>query len=305
MRKINYIITEAFADRPFSGNPAGIVPDASQLTDEEMQKIAFEFNMEFGFFTPPISSQADFRARFFTSICEARISGHVAVAACHALFSEGLVDFSTTETSKTIILETNAGLRTLTLRRSPTGEVTAAFDLARPRFGRIYDPHGVEMTLELPAKSVLATRLWPQVISTGVRVLVVPMRNREILYTYKPDMKKVARYSRALKIGGPVFCTMETLDSEADIYCRYFFPNYGTDEDISSGVALGAVCCYLIRHEILSVQDTTSVVSEQGHTLQRPNKMSAEIKVDSQGDVLSIKIVGQALVVSHGTFYLP
>lgn len=66
MRKINYLITEAFADKPFCGNPAGIIPDASQLTEQEMQQIAQEFSTEFGFFTPATSSRGDFRARFFT-----------------------------------------------------------------------------------------------------------------------------------------------------------------------------------------------------------------------------------------------
>jgi len=305
MRKIDYTITEAFTTQPFSGNPAGIVTDALQLNDEEMQKIAREFNTEFGFFTPKASDQANFRARFFTPLCEARISGHVAVAGCHALVSEGLVDFPSTETTKKIALETNAGIRTLTINRTGAGSVSVAFDLARPRYGRIYDPHGVEMTLGLPAKSVLATRLWPQVISTGIRVLVVPVRNREILYNYKPDFRKVAEYSRALSIGGPVFCTMQTVDPEADIYSRFFFPGYGTDEDICSGVALGPICCYLIRHGILPIHRKLTVVSEQGHTLQRPNKMKAEIVADELGNILSIHIIGQAVTVSRGTFFLP
>ena len=219
--------------------------------------------------------------------------------------SEGFIDFPSNETTKTITIETNAGYRSLTLNRLKPDDISVAFELATPRFGRIYDPKSVEIALGLPAKSILATRLWPQVVSTGIRVLVVPIRNREILYGYKPDFQKVAQYSQALNIGGPVFCSMQTLDPGANIYSRYFFPEYGTDEDIASGVAFGAICCYLIRHVFQGVGSEVTIISEQGHTLQRPNKMTAEINVDDEGKVISIKVLGKGLIVSRGTLFLP
>ena len=305
MRKIDYHIVEAFTNRPFTGNPAGIITDVKDLSDFEMQQITREFCTEFGFFQPGTADQSDFCVRFFTSHCEAHISGHVAIAGCYTLFQKGLVPFPDTISQSSISIDTKAGKRYLELYRNESGDISISFNLDKPRFGKIYDPKLIEANLELPLKSVLATRLWPEVVSTGIRVLVIPLRNREILLHYKPNFQKIAEFSKILNIGGPVFCTMETLDSQADIYCRYFFPQYGTNEDISSGVAMGAVSCYLVRQGILSAENAVQITSEQGHTLNRPNKITAKIELDHGKHIVSVHIIGQATMVASGTLILP
>lgn len=45
MRKFKIYQVDAFTDEPFGGNPAGVVPEAEGLTEEEMQKIAREMNL--------------------------------------------------------------------------------------------------------------------------------------------------------------------------------------------------------------------------------------------------------------------
>jgi trans-2,3-dihydro-3-hydroxyanthranilate isomerase len=43
MKQITVFQVDAFTTHPFSGNPAGVVPDADGLTDHQMQQIAREF----------------------------------------------------------------------------------------------------------------------------------------------------------------------------------------------------------------------------------------------------------------------
>ena len=62
MSKRRVLILDAFTDQPFYGNPCGVVPDASGLTDEEMQKIARELNLPETSFVSG-SDKADFRVR--------------------------------------------------------------------------------------------------------------------------------------------------------------------------------------------------------------------------------------------------
>jgi len=45
LRKVRIYQVDAFSDRPFGGNPAGVVPEAEGLSETEMQKIAREMNL--------------------------------------------------------------------------------------------------------------------------------------------------------------------------------------------------------------------------------------------------------------------
>ena len=60
-----YELWDVFTTEPFSGNPLAVVPDASGLTDVQMQRIANEFNLSETSFVLP-SGTADVRARYFT-----------------------------------------------------------------------------------------------------------------------------------------------------------------------------------------------------------------------------------------------
>ncbi len=89
MAIIPFHIVDAFADHPFTGNPAAIIPNAASLSDAEMLQITDELSMEAGFVLPPERSDADVRLRFFTSRREAPLSGHVVIAAFASMADRG------------------------------------------------------------------------------------------------------------------------------------------------------------------------------------------------------------------------
>ena len=83
----------AFTERPFAGNPAGVVPQAEGLSDEQMQAIAAELNdvSETAFILNPDEDDADLRLRFFTSTTEVDLCGHATVAALFTLAWSGRI----------------------------------------------------------------------------------------------------------------------------------------------------------------------------------------------------------------------
>jgi PhzF family phenazine biosynthesis protein len=83
---ITYYHVDAFTDRLFSGNPAGVCPLERWLPDEILQYIAAENNLsETAFFIP----QGEvFHLRWFTPTIEVDLCGHATLAASHVLFSE-------------------------------------------------------------------------------------------------------------------------------------------------------------------------------------------------------------------------
>ncbi|GHJ39742.1 PhzF family phenazine biosynthesis protein [Streptomyces sp. TS71-3] len=95
-------VVDAFTDRPFAGNPAGVcLLPAGQWPEEAwMQRVAAEMNhAETAFALPlPGGAEADWAIRWFTPRVEAELCGHATLATAHVLRTErgllGTVRFS-------------------------------------------------------------------------------------------------------------------------------------------------------------------------------------------------------------------
>jgi len=75
---------DAFAVRPFEGNPAAVCPLEQWLPDELMQSIALENNLsETAFFIPRGDG---YSIRWFTPATEVDLCGHATLASAHVLF---------------------------------------------------------------------------------------------------------------------------------------------------------------------------------------------------------------------------
>lgn len=86
MLKLPIYQVDAFADGPFTGNPAAVVPLDSWIGDEQMQAIAEENSLsETAFFVP---EGEGYRIRWFTPVDEVDLCGHATLASAHVLFKE-------------------------------------------------------------------------------------------------------------------------------------------------------------------------------------------------------------------------
>src|SRR5882757_2360530 len=84
--KTPYFEVDAFASKPFHGNPAGVCPLTHWLDDATMQNIAAENNLsETAFFVP---RGDDFDLRWFAPEVEIDLCGHATLASAFILFSE-------------------------------------------------------------------------------------------------------------------------------------------------------------------------------------------------------------------------
>jgi len=82
--ELSFFQIDAFTDKPFTGNPAAVVPLKEWLPDEMMQKIASEMNLsETAFFVP--LSDRHYHLRWFTPTIEARLCGHATLSSALAL----------------------------------------------------------------------------------------------------------------------------------------------------------------------------------------------------------------------------
>lgn len=78
---------DAFTDRPFAGNPAGVVPLAAWTEDALMQRMAFEHGLaETAFFVK--TGEDRFHLRWFTPGAEVDLCGHATLAAAFVVFTQ-------------------------------------------------------------------------------------------------------------------------------------------------------------------------------------------------------------------------
>src|SRR3546814_16360801 len=79
---------DAFADRPFTGNPAAVMPLDAWLSDDLLQKMAAENSLaETAFLVPDDSGEDDYELRWFTPGVEVALCGHATLASGHVLLS--------------------------------------------------------------------------------------------------------------------------------------------------------------------------------------------------------------------------
>lgn len=96
MTEYKLIQVDAFADRPFTGNPAAVMPLDAWLPDEILQAIADENNLsETAFTVPDASGKADYELRWFTPTTEVALCGHATLASGHVLIEGDSIRFRT------------------------------------------------------------------------------------------------------------------------------------------------------------------------------------------------------------------
>jgi len=86
MTELRFVQVDAFADRPFTGNAAAVIPLDSWLPDDTLQAIAMENNLsETAFTIPSGDGEADYELRWFTPTTEVALCGHATLASGHVL----------------------------------------------------------------------------------------------------------------------------------------------------------------------------------------------------------------------------
>lgn len=86
--------TIAFQDKPGGGNPCPVTVDADDLSTEEMQKMAHDFQQESAFLMKPATAGCDVKARYFVPLHEMEMCVHATVASTMVLVDQGLIDHS-------------------------------------------------------------------------------------------------------------------------------------------------------------------------------------------------------------------
>ncbi len=205
----SFVQIDAFADRPFTGNPAAVCLPDSPRSDEWMQAIAGELNLSETAFLERHNN--GFGLRWFTPKFEVDLCGHATLASAHFLWEAGQL-----KREETAVFQTKSG------------ELTATID-------------GDWIVLDFPALKVEpAPPPAGLEAALGVNVIVAAQSEFDILAEVEPEtiLRELSPNLSALaEIEARGIIVTAKGDGEFDFVSRFFAPRAGVPEDQVTGSA--------------------------------------------------------------------
>lgn len=301
-RSLKFYQADVFTGQPFGGNPVAVFPDAEGLTDDQLQRIAREMNLsETVFVFPPTDPAAAARLRIFTPTQEIPFAGHPVLGTFYVLAH--LKRISIQDGITRVMQECNIGLYPIEVHADQGSVVRVVMAQPKPEFldpiGAIDELYLIAAALGIP-KHVIADAKWPlQVVSTGLPVLIVPVRTLTAARSITPDASAIIKICERFGANGIMVFTTVTVESFASVHARMFAPKIGILEDPATGSAGGALGAYLVHNGVVEVGPTTEILIEQGYELDRPSRILVQVK--SEDDVIQgVTVGGQCVMVVEG-----
>ncbi|NJC35115.1 PhzF family phenazine biosynthesis protein [Sphingomonas jejuensis] len=242
--RLPFTQVDAFADRPFGGNPAAVVPLDAWLPDDVLQRIAEENNLSETAFTVPTDGDADYELRWFTPTTEVALCGHATLASGHVLIgAREAVRFRTRRSGVLTVGRGRDGGYTLDLPATPTA----------PR----EDP-ALLAALGVDGQSFRST-------GGAEDVAVILVADEAAVRACAPDMARLRDI--------PVMAIVTAPGDDADMASRVFVPAWGVDEDPVTGSAHAALAPFWAQR--LARLDMTAVQASR-----REGRMRCEVRGD-------------------------
>ena len=297
---MKFQIVDAFTDKLFGGNPAGVVilGENDDFPDEEiMRKTAAELRYSETAFVKQLG-EARFRTRYFTPAAEVELCGHATIGTFYTLLQRGMI-----RAGKTYINETLSGTLEIAVEKS-----SILMDMARPQiFGSIEGKEALEelygiMGLAFEGQGLYVKKpelaFVPKMVSTGLTDIILPVKDEAELEKIAPDFAALTELSRRYEVVGVHAFTCNGADGL--IHARNFAPLYDIDEEAATGTSNGALTYYLHSYGLIEPEKIYTVV--QGEKMGRPSKISARLVI--KGGEPLIKVGGFAVTLAEGEIHI-
>jgi len=295
---MKFYIVDAFTDTLFGGNPAGVVileKGADFPKDETMLKTAAELRYSETAFIRQLGEK-EFQIRYFTPASEVDLCGHATIGSFFALAEAGLVEFGSSYLCNTLAGRLNID----------TSNNSVLMDMGVPKaINRIKKENALEELYQIMGLSYqnqgevlvgdkAGTVLIPEMISTGLPDIMMPVRNESELDSITPDFAALTKLSERYEVVGVHAFTVNTDDGA--VHCRNFAPLYDIDEEAATGTSNGALTYYLYKNGLL--REGSENLFIQGESMDRPSKIKSRLSLSN--DNVKIQVGGTAVVLACG-----
>jgi PhzF family phenazine biosynthesis protein len=260
MAPIPLLQIDAFADRPFAGNPAAVCLLDGPADAAWMQRVAQEMNLSETAF---VHRQIDgFGLRWFTPLAEVRLCGHATLASAHALWETGALPLGAVARFHTL-----SGLLTATAR---DGWIELDF------------PALATEPTEASAGLLEALGARASFVGRSAYDVLVEVASAAEVRVLAPDFGALARVPAR-----GVIVTARSDEPAFDFVSRFFAPTVGVNEDPVTGSAHAVLGPYWQRR-----------TGKDAFLAYQASARGGVVRVCVAGD--RTRLAGQAVTVFQG-----
>ncbi len=274
---MEYYIVDAFSDKPFGGNPAGVVLLGNNDFPKEglMLQVAAELRYSETAFVHRHSAN-EYTLRYFTPMHEVELCGHATVATFSLLHRKGLA-------AGQCLCHTKAGDLAI------EADTRVMMQMAVPRIvDTVRHPAEIYKAVGLPSYE---PSLPVQIAYSGLADIMLPLPDVASLQALQPDMEAITALTRQLNA-----VSIHPFAFGHDGYTahvRDFAPLYGVPEESATGTANAALTYYLMQNNLIS--PTGEYTFLQGEAMDRPSVVATRITSDG-----TLYVGGTAAIVAQG-----
>ncbi|MDG1897003.1 MAG: PhzF family phenazine biosynthesis isomerase [Fuerstiella sp.] len=259
---------DAFADRPFTGNPAAVVFLYGERESPWMQSVAAEMNLAETAFVRQLNANR-FELRWFTPLTEVDLCGHATLATAHALWEYGAV-----QNRSDVCFESRSGDLNV---KSLGASIELNFPITPAE--ECVPPDGLLESLHVRGHAIPVTH-----VGRSKFDYLFELPESQHVHELQPNFQKL----KQVDARGVIVTAHGTPESGFDFVSRFFAPAAGIDEDPVTGSAHCCLADYWGRR-LGKVELVGYQASGRGGTVQ--------MKVVKDRVLLR----GQAVTIFHGT----
>jgi trans-2,3-dihydro-3-hydroxyanthranilate isomerase len=284
---VSYTHVDVFADAAYRGNSLPVFVDPGELTVAQMLLITQELRHFEAIFLASTPDPSTWRARVFDLVAELPFAGHPVLGAAAVLHQA--VATAGPRTWRIELPDKAVSVRT---EPSPNG-YAGLLDQGEPAFlGQAGDRTRVARAFALEPGDLRAD-LPLEVVSTGLRYLIVPVRAGAL-----ERARVAADLTDLVELAGAEYAVL--LD-EAGREIRHW-SNDGILEDVATGSAAGTIGAYRLRHGLALGGEDFAL--RQGRFAGRPSVLTVR-PVGTPEQVETVLVGGNVAFVGHGTLAVP
>jgi trans-2,3-dihydro-3-hydroxyanthranilate isomerase len=295
--KYPFHLVDVFSSTPFGGNQLAILPDATGISTEGMQKIAREFNFPESTFVLPKNDPANsYRVRIFTPRAELNFAGHPTIGTACALVMK---QHAQTVHPIRLILEENIGPVMVDVAQR-NGGYHGTLTLS----GKIDAPTGAPAPADLAAVLSIEPAEVSQSFFAGVGLPFCFAQLKSNEAVDRAAVNRAAWTATLSRAWSPnLFFFAGDLRDGGNLYARMCAPALGVEEDPATGSACAAlVGAMASKHDFGGTAYRLSI--QQGVSMGRRSEIEAEAR-KSGGVVTSVSVGGATAYIASGEIEVP
>ncbi|EAL13423.1 phenazine biosynthesis protein PhzF family [Bacillus cereus G9241] len=218
------------------------------------------------------SEIADYKFEYFTPKEEVDLCGHATIGSFVILMHLNKL------CQNRYTIETNSGVLTITIK-----DDIIFMEQNKPIFYDVVSPNEFIDCFDMKA---IDDKYPIQIVSTGLKDILIPIKNETRLHTLQPNFEKIKEISKYYNVVGMHLYTF----NDNRIICRNFAPLYDINEEAATGTSNGALACYLYEQHNLQKE---VYVFEQGYSLRSPSEILVKLATNSNNKVEKVYVGGK------------